>query len=206
MRIILFISCLFFSVWANAQLKTQVVAKTSVPKSLRYQGKPVQAVQYQDQTGTYFALTTQTGEQPQKGEEGARQAHLYAYVYQLNDNAAPTLLWQLHDLVSDCILDLEAEFVPSSITVTDLDKNGKAEVWVGYRLSCRGDISPSDLKLIMHEGTTKYAMRGVGKLKVNNVLQTDGGEISSNDFIKGPTAFKPYARQLWNKYALEVIK
>ncbi|WP_158827421.1 M949_RS01915 family surface polysaccharide biosynthesis protein [Mucilaginibacter lacusdianchii] len=185
------------------QIKTQPVNKAALPKTIRYQGKPVQAVQYQDNTGTYLALITQTGSQPQKGDAEFKQAHLYGYVYQLNSGGTPTLLWQLHDMVTDCNLDMVAEFVHGSFSVTDLDKNGKAEVWVSYRLACKGDVSPSDLKIIMHEGTTKYAMRGVGKIKLGHGIPDDGGVINSNEFKKGPAVFAQYAGKLWDKYVVE---
>ncbi|WP_374951860.1 M949_RS01915 family surface polysaccharide biosynthesis protein [Mucilaginibacter sp.] len=76
------------------------------------------------------------------------------------------MVWQLHGMVTDCKIDMVANFVPGSITITDLDKNWKSEVWVAYRLRCRGDVSPNELKIIMHEGATKYAQRGIGKLRL----------------------------------------
>lgn len=205
MRILLLSLSICISTIAFGQVKTQVINKSALPKTIRYLGKPVQTIKYQDNTGTYLALTTQTGEQPQKGDDEFKQAHLYAYVYQMNASGTPTLLWQLHDMVTDCNLDIVAGFVPGSLTITDLDKNGKAEVWVAYRLSCKGDVSPNDLKIIMHEGTTKYAKRGVGKIKVGGKLQPDGGEITSDDFKKAPVLFKQQADQLWKKYVLETI-
>jgi hypothetical protein len=202
MRTLLLILCLCMSTFVMAQVKTQTIANSALPKGIKYEGKPVQVTKYQDKTGTYLAFTTQTGEQPQKGDDDFKQAHLYGYVYQLNANKVPALLWQLHDWVTDCNLDMIAAFVPGSLHITDLDKNGKAEVWMIYRLVCRGDISPSDLKIIMHEGTSKYARRGVGKIKAGNKVQQDGGEITSDDFKKAPVSFKQYADKLWNKYLL----
>jgi hypothetical protein len=204
MRTLLLSLSICISTIAFGQVKTQVI-KSALPKTIRYLGKPVQTIKYQDNTGTYLALTTKTGEQPQKGDDEFKQAHLYAYVYQMNTSGTPTLLWQLQDMVTDCNLDIVADFVPGSLTITDLDKNGKAEVWVAYRLSCKGDVSPNDLKIIMHEGTTKYAKRGVGKIKVGGKLQPDGGEITSDEFKKAPVLFKQQADQLWKKYVLEAI-
>ena len=205
MRTILTVALILTSAWVMGQIKVQPVPGKNLPKGVSYKGKPVQAVKFQDNAGNYLALTTQTGEQAQKGNDGFNEAHLYGYLYQLKNGGAPALLWQLHDMVTDCNLDMVAEFIPGSLAVTDLDKNGKAEVWVAYRLSCRGDISPSDLKIIMHEGTTKYAQRGIGKIKVGKSVQHDGGEITSNDFKNAPVSFKQYAGKLWNKYVLETM-
>jgi len=205
MRAIFSVTLLFMSAWVNAQIKMQPVASANLPKNIRYLGKPVQSIKYEDNTGSYLALTTQTGEQPQKSDDEFKQAHLYGYVYQLKDRGAPVLVWQLHDMVTDCNLDLVTNFIKGSLTITDLDKNGKAEVWVAYRLSCRGDVSPSDLKIIMHEGTTKYAKRGIGKIKVGNAIQHDGGVITSDEFKKATVEFKQYAGKLWNQYVLETM-
>lgn len=78
-------------------------------------------------------------------------------------------------------------------------------MWVAYRLSCRGDVSPSELKIIMHEGTRKYAIRGEGRLKVGKVLQPGGGVSASDDFKNATVPFTQYARGLWNKYVLETM-
>jgi hypothetical protein len=57
----------------------------------------------------------------------------------------------------------------------------------------------------MHEGITKYAKRGIGKIKIGNSVQPDGGEIASDEFKQAPISFKQYAGRLWNKYVLEVL-
>lgn len=187
---------LFVNQFVNAQLKTQQINNAALPKNISYKGKPVQAIQFQDKTGTYLALITETGSQPKKGDDEFRQAHVYGYVFQLKEKETPLLLWQLHDLVTDCNLDMIASFVPGSFAVTDLDKNGQAEVWMTYRLACRGDVSPSELKIIMYEGKTKYAMRGIGRLKVGKITQLDGGVITSNNFNKAPITLRQYAGKL----------
>ena len=69
-----------------------------------------------------------------------------------------TALWQVHDFVHACEVDSTAEFF-GDIEVTDLDTDGIAETSFAYLVSCKGDISPHTLKLLMHEGKTKYAIR-----------------------------------------------
>ena len=69
MRTLLSLTLLFISACVNGQIKTQLVAGASLPKNIRFLGKPVQAIKFQDNTGSYLALTTQTGEQSQKGDD-----------------------------------------------------------------------------------------------------------------------------------------
>ena len=203
-NLLLFAVFLLLSPIVNGQIKTQPVAKTALPKGIHYKGKPVQAIKYQDNTGNYLALTTATGEQTQRGDDEFRSAHLYCYLYQLEITGQPSVVWQMHDLISDCDLDIVAEFVLGSLSFTDLDKDGKAETWIAYRLACNGDISPSELKIVMHEGTTKYTKHGIGKIKIGKALQPDGGEILNDEFKKAPASIQQYATKLWSKYLLEV--
>ncbi|OZI07644.1 hypothetical protein BWI93_13570 [Siphonobacter sp. BAB-5385] len=193
LRISLFLFILSVQQVALAQVQSKGIAPSALPAGLLYKGKPLQVLQFHDQTGDYVALTTETTTRED-------EAHIAAYMFGANGSK----LWQLNDGIADCPLDRVAVFVPGSFKVTDLNKNGKAEVWVAYRIGCRGDVSPSELKIIMHEGTTKYAMRGVGKLKVGNALQPDGGTMTSNGFRK--SAFNTHAEQLWKAYLVEVME
>ena len=205
MRNLLILFYLLLALATKGQVKTQIVDHSSLSKTFTFKGKAVHAQRFQDKTGAYLSILTQTGAIPQKADDEFMQAHLYAYVYKPKAGSAPLLLWQVHDMITDCNLDLAANFIAGAYRITDLDRDGKAEVWLGYRLTCRGDVSPGVFKIIMYEGKTKYAMRGVGKIKIGSHLQPDGGEIESNDFSKGPTVFNQYASKLWREFVVEKI-
>lgn len=196
-----------FNLIAFGQIKIQPQALSSLPRNIKYLGKPAQALRYQDQTGSYLVLLTKTGVQTQKAEDDTNQAHLYAYSYKLQGATTPEEVWQLHDMVTDCPVDVIANFVSGAFKVTDLDNNGTGEVWVVYRTTCRGDVSPANLKIIMHEGTKKYAIRGTGILRTGEPLQPGDGKYSSDEaFEKGPAVIKQYGQQLWKKYVEEHIE
>jgi len=77
--------------------------------------------------------------------------------------------------------------------VTDLNKDGKAEVWVMYKVSCQGDVSPIPMKIIMYQDNKKFALRGTTRVKVS---ATDymGGEYSFDEAFKNaPVQFRQYA-------------
>jgi hypothetical protein len=137
---------------ARAQLRVSSLAPAAVPPTLKHAGRVVQALRYTDRTGTYTVLATHT-----KSAGNVPRADLYAYQYPAT-GVAPT--WQVHDFIADCPLDLQARFRPKGVTVTDLDQNGTAEVWLVYRTVCRGDVSPSTQKIIMYEGKRKYVLSG----------------------------------------------
>ncbi len=203
-RITATLTLLSYSLVGLGQIKSEAVSAGAISGSISYQGKTVQALRYQDATGNYITLLTQTGLAPLQGSDDNRQKNLYAYTFQLHGTAAPVLTWQLHDGVTDCIADVVAAFIPETFAVTDLDKNGIAEIWVMYRTACRGDVSPSEVKIIMHEGRIKYAVRGTGKLKVGNQLQPGGGNYHLDAaFARAPAVFRQYVQHLWERYQTE---
>jgi hypothetical protein len=110
--------------------------------------------------------------------------------------------------VKDCPLDLALNYNPNSLTVTDIDENGIAETTFLYRLSCKGDVSPDDLKLIMHQGKDKYALRGTTELKykANGKVTKEGGDYKVDaSFDKAPKDFLDYAKKQWEKFKTQEL-
>ncbi|QEC61443.1 hypothetical protein FRZ54_02205 [Mucilaginibacter ginsenosidivorans] len=59
------------------------------------------------------------------------------------------------------------------------------------------------MKIIMHEGNKKYAVRGTSKIKISD-KDYSGGEYTMDEALKtGPPVFKQYALLLWEKNLLE---
>jgi hypothetical protein len=75
-------------------------------------------------------------------------------------------------------------------------------------VSCGGYQKPSPMKVIMHEGDKKFAMRGTTKLKLKETpVRYMGGEYSLDEnFTAGPAAFRDYANQLWMENRDEVAE
>ena len=184
---------------AHAQLQVSALPPRAVPATLPRTGRVVQALRYTDRTGTYTVLATESGPTSQ-GADGQR-ADLYAYQYPATSSAAS---WQVHDFVADCLLDLQARFRPQGLTVTDLDGNGTAEVWLVYRTVCRGDVSPSTQKIIMYEGARKYAVRGTSRISLGG--QPDGGTNTFDAaWQAAPAAFRQHAAKLWQQHLNEKL-
>jgi hypothetical protein len=194
-----FLALCFIGLSAQAQLRVSPLAPSAVPAALKRSGRVVQALRYTDRTGTYTVLATEIGPRPDPAAQGSggQRADLYAYQYPAA-GAAPT--WQVHDFEADCPLDLEAKFLPRGLTVTDLDQDGTAEVWLAYRTTCRGDVSPSTQKIIMYEGPRKYAVRGTSRIAIGNG-QYDGGTYTLDAaWLDAPAAFRQHAVQLWRQH------
>jgi len=187
-----------------AQVKTIQLTKATLPKAIVYTGKLINAVKFNDVGGETIVITTETGESQSKTEpdESYREAELFAYQYILTDGKW-ALQWKMYDYVKECPVDIECNFVKNTFAVTDLDKNGKAEVWLMYITGCHGDVSASNMKVIVYEGTKKYAMRGSTKVQVSET-EYDGGEYTFDEpFKEAPEAFRKYALKLWQKNLMQ---
>jgi hypothetical protein len=186
------------------QVRLTNLAKSSIPKSVQYTGNLVKSVRYQDSQGDNIVVTTETGETKSKGmpDEGYRDAALFAFRYALEGNAWK-LKWKVTDFIKECPVDLKANFIKNTFAVTDLNKNGQAEIWLMYKTVCHGDVSPSTMKIIMYEGDQKYAVRGTNKVKVSETETAGGNYNFDAAFKNGPEAFRNYAAQLWKKNLLE---
>jgi len=149
----------------------RVLTAAQLPAGLaRPAGNLVEAREWTDANGLNLLLVTRTAEQdeppgPDEADD-ARHVELYARQY-VRRQGKYELLWKLQDNVSHCPFDLTLDLLPGSTTVTDLDGDGQTETTLLYLQTCTSDVSPLGLKLIMHEGAAKYALRG------NNVVQYD---------------------------------
>jgi len=190
---------LFLTQCAPPSISVAVLKEKDIPKTIKYKGDVEDAVKFTDKEGDHLVITTsETGTATVDGDDDYRTASLYAYCYSIsNGQFIPS--WKLYDYADDCQEDIEADYKPHSFAVTDLDHNGVAEVWLMYITACKGDVSPSDMKIIVHEGSKKYAVRGTTRVRTN---ATDymGGEYTFDEAFKtAPNVFREYAKNLWKK-------
>jgi hypothetical protein len=173
-----------------------------LPDDVRYSGKIIAGARWNDKNGVNILLITETPEKGQSGDN--RMKELFGYHY-VTGGGETKLLWKINDFVKDCPVDLTLKYIDGSLLVTDLDINGIAETSFLYRMSCKGDVSPDDMKLLMHEGKTKYAIRGQMKLTIKGE-GTYGGEMKIDpSFDKAPDEFLDFAKERWNKYMEETV-
>jgi len=188
-----------------AQFKVTKLDKNSVPKNIQYNGNIVQAVGWTDNTGDNIVILTATDKTPSKGPLDGRDAALYAYHYLVSGDSIKQT-WKVYDYVKDCPVDIDLYFVDKTFAVTDLNKDGKAEVWIMYKNSCRGDVSPAPMKIIMYQDDKKFAVRGTNKVQ-HSANQYDGGAFTFDDaFKKAPAEFRQYAERLWKQHEVETWK
>lgn len=126
--------------------------------------------------------------------EGERSARLFATLF-ADGTDGHQQQWVIQDRVDACPVDLSAEFTGRPAQVSDADGDGVPEFWVSYRVACRGDVSPSTLKVIGYEGSQKYALRGSSRLILGE--SSEGGEFQADAAFKSAPLLQAYAQQLW---------
>jgi len=170
-----------------------------LPDGVKYDGKVVASAKWEDDNGQNYLLISETEIKNQ--DKDSRMKELFAYQYIVNGENAKQM-WKIYDFIKECPVDVTLSYMPKSISVTDLDNNGIAETTFIYRMSCKGDVSEDDMKLIMHEGETKYAIRGTMKLILEG--QTYGGTTNIDpSFNTAPKEFLDYAKGMWSKFQTE---
>jgi len=197
---------------STGNIKILAFNPQALPPEISYQGKLVNGAHWLDNNGENLLLLCETGYYKSPVSPGSKEnpykeqgwaAEIYGYHY-VKAKEKFTLLWKMFDSIKICPYDLTLAFLPNSLTITDLDGNGIAESAFLYKLGCRGDVSPVQLKLIMHEGKEKYAIRGKTMVPTADPQRKIGGQKAIDaGFQRAPRAFLDYALQQWQAFVEE---
>ena len=138
----------------------------------------------------YTLILSRTGNFAQSSNSDERSARLYATLF-AEQGDEHMQVWLIQDRVDACPFDITAEFTQPALSVSDADGDGEAEFWVGYRVSCRSDVSPATLKLIGYEGAQKYVLRGSARLQLGD--SSEGGEYVADAALQKAPALLEHA-------------
>lgn len=210
----------------SAAIDRQPLVLAQLPTALRPSGKLLEAWRWTDTNGENVLIASRTVVTDEDQVGDGRAAHLLVRQY-VRHGSSYQQLWQLQDAVTDCPLDLTLGLLPGSTQVSDLNGNGLTETTLVYAQACRGGVDAAGLKLIMHEGSTKYALRGVAIEMVGgpgdmaqakrkaagptccldtlpahsaDYRQPEGLYANEKGFASAPPAFLRFARQQWRTY------
>lgn len=202
----------------RAPVSAEVVEGDGIelPQGVSVTGKPVALASFTDSAGEHVVVVSVTDVKTTKpkraDDEPMSERHIFGTQFtrmtKKSKDGPPRVArdWETKDWVKDCPLDLVVEYVPGSLEVTDLDNDGTAESFFAYRMTCAGDVSPQTLKLLVHEGTQKYAVRGTTRVTVGaddaGKPVTMGGDMALDDaFQKAPRAFSTHAAMRFGAFA-----
>jgi hypothetical protein len=182
---------------AGAEIKTEPVKAAALPKALLPKDPLDFALRWSDTAnGTNYLVSAL---RESKGDDERSSFLTVTHAVCAADGSSCKVLRQIKDAVEQCGEDLTLEIDGDSITVTDLDGNGFSEVAFAYRRSCKGDVSPDELKLMLLEKGEKYAIRGETAIKLDGKTIGGGMKPDSAAFKKAPPAFLEHAKALFKK-------
>lgn len=192
-----FLICSLMGV-AQTEFVVADVTEKQLPPDVKFEGTFKTAMQWEDKLGSNLVVISESGIYESNG--GHKNAAIFAYHFLLGATSKPS--WKLHDFEKDCPVDVEAEFLKDALDVTDLDQDGITEIWMVYKKACRGDVSPSEMKIIMYEGPKKFAMRGENKVQLSE-KESYGGQYKFDDAFNKAPAFKKFALKKWTENILQ---
>lgn len=214
----------------TVDLNLKSLSQADLPKGVEFADGFVSAESWTDKLGTNIIVRSILHETPEKEPEYDDREVVYgkvhAYHYVIDKDGKATLLWDMNDAERQCDFDLSIDFRSDKVIVTDVDSNDIAETAVVYSKACRSDVSPEEMKVIMHEGETKYALRGSMFDIVPHEIQTRplddlnfektglseddpdfdyfeyfGRYMSEKDFEGADERILDHARKVWLRYA-----
>lgn len=168
----------------------------------RTKGKIVRTFTFSDREGEHLLIlsrheTDSTLEGAEKGR--LEKKEIRATLYRRNGSSAQQA-WLIQDGVDCPMLDSEAVFFTSQVTMTDLMRDGVTEVTVPYRLRCAGDVSPATIKVILRKAEQKFALRGESMIVMTG-QPPFGGSKTYDPVLQQPQyqPLKAHLTQIWNQ-------
>jgi hypothetical protein len=189
---------------AETKIKLLSIDTNYIKENFSFKGHLKEYIKWEDAEGTHVVFTNETGVYytDLENEEGYKQNAEVFCAHYLKTTTGFSKKWSIYDYYKNCPVDASAEFCNKSLEVTDLNNNSIPEIWVAYRIACRGDVSPSDLKLLMYEGDKKYKMQGFSRIELNEV-EKYGGEITFIKNFNNEKLFLDYAKKKWELIKME---
>ena len=222
----------WYSLAAQTAFAAKKITGSQIPPAIKFRGKINEAWKWNDKLGENLLITSGVDKYKDKAsvpesDEDPFSVELHAFHF-IKKDSVYKLLWKLSDAEKICTFDLTVSFIEGTIKITDLDKDDIAETTMQYKLACRSDASPALMKLIMHEDTVKYALRGSMWLDTGEQNKYPVTEKNMNletwkeykgtedeweklfgryqtemEFSKAPPSFLTFARRQWHLHAKE---
>lgn len=181
-EIFLLIGMTIFGHWAHGQ--------DQLPPFVDFIGENSDTLTWTDNQGVHLLLLEQS--HALSNEEERTISKTIRATHWLVKGGQHKKTWSFEDGVKDCPLDVEAKFLTAP-RFTDLDKDGIYEVWFMVQKACKGDISPSEVLVIMVDKENKTYRLEAEQLLVFPDKSTDGGAYDLKDFLQLSQVYQDHA-------------
>lgn len=138
-------------------VKSDFLTTNNIPNP----GHVVKLKKVKDDYGYHLlVLTRKVGPSPSNPDFRRTEAISIQALYYTRVNGQWVQEWTIKDSVDCPGQDVTTDFFMDSITVTDINRDGRAEVTVPYHTFCGGGMDAQTVKVILREGDLKLAIRG----------------------------------------------
>jgi hypothetical protein len=190
------------AVAADATVASRSLGKADViGEYIPFTGKVVAAWEVRDKKGLHVLfLTSLSG--PSRDQPGSNRIERTDLRVSFYSKARGQWVeeWHIKDGVDCPMLDHNAGFFPGHVTVTDLNHDGIAEVTVPYKMFCGGGVDSDIIKVILRQGSEKYAVRGESLVRLRG-QDSFGGSYKADASLTLPrnAPYKKHLLKVWKQ-------
>lgn len=190
----------------EAKLQLRKLNEKEVGPAMTYKGTLARVYGWSDANGKNVLIFSSMDKEgyDKEMEQPAKSRYLFVNHYASTANAVKRLRL-IRDKEENCSWDLTLDFDWPALGLTDLDADGIGEISFAYEKTCRSDVAPSELKVLMLENGDKYIIRGT--------TMPDGPEYKSVGDMRypapslrtGPASFRKHMNATWEKVVADGV-
>jgi hypothetical protein len=166
-----------------------------------YKGKIKDGKHWMDKRGENVVILTQTGIYWSNVYDATRGAKIFAYHFIKTGEDSFKEIWKISEVVEECAFEVKCDFFSNSLSITDLDNDGIAEVGFVLAKGCKAEAGPEEKKLVFYEGKTLFTIKGTTTI-VNGTEKLGGEKVVEKRFEEAPEAFLEFANKQWSKFGV----
>lgn len=193
-----------FTLLAACEQKTFEVLPPIPVEQLEVLGvqTPIKSVHFHDREGEGLLVLSRVDGQASDPdtEEEVDKVVLKATLY---GRAASTDVfkprWQIEQETTCAGLDLDVDFYTDVSDVSDLNKDGVAEVTVASHAFCGGGIDPHDIAIEMREGQAVYSITGQSLITPAGEEPFGGEREDSASLKNAPQVLREHMDAVWQQ-------
>ncbi|WP_322366842.1 M949_RS01915 family surface polysaccharide biosynthesis protein [Pseudomonas sp. Teo4] len=163
---------------------------------------PIKSVHFRDRDGEGLLVLSRVDGQATdpETEQEVDKVQLKATLYgRAAEKEAFKPRWQIEQETSCPGLDLDVDFYTDVSDVSDLNKDGIAEVTVASHAFCGGGIDPHDIAIELREGQASYTITGQSLITPAGEEPIGGEREDSASLKNAPQVLREHMDAVWQQ-------
>ncbi|AGZ33948.1 MULTISPECIES: M949_RS01915 family surface polysaccharide biosynthesis protein [Pseudomonas] len=163
---------------------------------------PIKSVHFRDRDGEGLLVLSRVDGQATDPdtEQEVDKVQLKATLYgRAAERDAFKPRWQIEQETSCPGLDLDVDFYTDVSDVSDLNKDGVAEVTVASHAFCGGGIDPHDISIELREGQASYTITGQSLITPAGEEPIGGERDDSASLKNAPQVLREHMDAVWQQ-------